>query len=407
MAMEFLTAVTAKEAHRLVVETPVQYRTERVLIDRAVGRVTAEDVVSREAIPAFPRSLVDGYAVISKDIQGARETTPAFLKLSGEIRIGEKAHISVREGNCVQVSTGSMVPEGADGVVMQEYVRVMDGEIEVTRPVHRGENVVYEGEDISEGSIVVPRGRRIGPFDAGAFAAIGSTEIQVFARPRVALLSSGDEIVPVEGDVPLGKVRDINRYTVTALLETAGADVEFAGHARDSVEDITGRLSAAGGHDLILISGGSSKGERDYITASVLALDGEVVFHGINVRPGKPSIFGRLFGKPFFGLPGHPVSCAMVTIRFVLPLVKRMAGEEHLPFATWNAVLTVNVPSSYGVEEYVRVRLEKDGDTYMATPVFAKSSVISSLSGAHGYIVVPEGVEGLEKGEPVEVRPFG
>ena len=320
MAMEFLKAVTAKEAHRVIAAAPVETGTETVGINEAPGRVAAGDIASGEAIPAFPRSLVDGYAVNAKDTQGAKETSPSLLRLSGEVRIGEEAAVSVDEGSCVFVSTGSMVPEGADGVVMQEYVRAMDGELEITRPVHGGENIVYTGEDIAAGTVVVTGGKRITPFDAGVLAAIGASTIRVFKRPRIALLSSGDEIVPVDEDPPFGKVRDINRYTLTHLLGHAGADVDFAGLARDDIEDITQKLAATGGHDLTLISGGSSKGERDYITDSIEKLGGEIIFHGINVKPGKPTIFGRLFGKPIFGLPGHPVSCAMVTVRFVLPM---------------------------------------------------------------------------------------
>ncbi len=239
MTMEFLKAVTAKEAHGVIAAFPAEIGTETAGIDRAPGRVAAGDIAAGEAVPAFSRSLVDGYAVNAKDTQGAKETSPSFLKLSGEVRIGEEAKVSVREGSCVLVSTGSMVPEGADGVVMQEYVRAMDGEVEITRPVHRGENIVYAGEDVAAGTVVVPRGKRITPFDAGVLAAVGASTFIVFKRPRVALLSSGDEIVPVDESPPFGKVRDINRYTLTHLLGHAGADVDFAGLARDDIGDIT------------------------------------------------------------------------------------------------------------------------------------------------------------------------
>ena len=404
--MEFLKAVTAKEALGIIESFPLEARTEEVSIDNACGRVVAEDVVSHEAIPSFSRSLVDGYAVIAKDTQGARETSPSFLKFSGEVRIGEEAAVNVSEGSCVLVSTGSMVPEGADGIVMQEYVRAMEGEVEVTRPIHKGENIIYTGEDVEPGAVVVPRGRRLGPFDIGVLAAIGAVSVVVRPRPRVALFSSGDEIVPVDEKPASGRIRDINRYTVTELFKRAGADVTFCGIARDSVEDISQKLSAAREYDLIAISGGSSKGERDCITDSIEKLDGKILFHGINVKPGKPTIFGRLFGKPVFGLPGHPVSCAMVTARFVLPLVRRMVHESAGPPVVCAGTLSTNVPSAYGVEEYVRVKLERSGDGFIVRPIFAKSSVISSLSGAHGYIVVTEEAEGFEQGERVEVNLF-
>ncbi len=406
MSSEFLTSVTVREAFARIEAISFDRADESVELASAPGRVAAEDMISPEAIPGFARSLVDGYAVIVKDVQGARETNPAFLKMSGEVRIGEPAGITVREGNAVRVSTGSMVPDGADGVVMQEYVREMRGEVEITRPVSRNENIVYPGEDISENSVIVRKGKRISSFDAGVLAAIGKGRVPVFKKPRVALLSSGDEIVPVDEKPPFGKVRDINRHTVGSLVRASGSDVHFAGLARDTIEDITEKLSAAAGYDLILISGGSSKGERDHITDSIVELGGEILFHGINIKPGKPTIFGRLFGKPVFGLPGHPVSCAMVTVRFVVPLLKNMAGEDPGPSLVPTGMLTTNVPSSYGIEEYVRVKVAGQGDALLVEPIFAKSSVISSLSAAHGYIIVPEGVEGLERDERVEVYPL-
>ena len=359
MASEFLTSVTVREAFAKIGSIMFDPRDEIIDLDSAVGRIIAEDILSPEEIPAFARSLVDGYAVFSKDVQGARETNPAFLKMSGEVRIGEPAGIGVKEGSCVRVSTGSMVPEGADGVVMQEYVRVMDDEVEITRPVYRGENIVYAGEDVSVGSVVVKKGKKITPFDSGVLAAIGSNSMRVFKKPRVALLSSGDEIVAVDENPPFGKIRDINRHTVGSLVRSSGSHVDFAGLARDTIDDISEKLSAVSGYDLILISGGSSKGERDHITDSIQELGGEIIFHGINIRPGKPTIFGRLFGKPIFGLPGHPVSCAMVTVRFVVPLLKRMAGEKSEYSMVSTGRLTTNVPSSYGIEEYVRVRVVK------------------------------------------------
>ncbi|MHB8109567.1 MAG: molybdopterin molybdotransferase MoeA [Syntrophorhabdaceae bacterium] len=406
MAKEFLTSVTVGEALALIGKNTYSVGTEKVPLDAASGRIAAEDVFSHEAIPAFPRSLVDGYAVTAKDTQGARETSPAFLKLSGEIRIGEVATLSVADGSCIRLSTGSMVPQGADSVVMQEYVRVMDGEVEITRPVHRGENVVYAGEDIAEGTIIIKRGTRIGPFNSGALAAVGSANVTVFARPRIALLSSGDEIVGVEEKPPFGMVRDINRYTVGALVKSAGAESDFAGIARDTIEDITSKLNAASAYDVILISGGSSKGERDHIIDSIEAQGGVIIFHGVNVKPGKPIIFGTIFGKPVFGLPGHPVSCAMATVRFVLPLIKLMTHDRSLPAALLTGRLLNNVPSSYGIEEYVRVKVSEESGECLVTPIFAKSAVISSLSEADGYIIVPEGAEGFEKNEYVKVHRF-
>jgi molybdopterin molybdotransferase len=404
--MEFLKSITAKEACQIIQTFPINLKTETIEIDDAQGRVLAEDIIAGDTIPPFARSLVDGYAVKAKDVQGAKETSPAFLNLKGEVRIGEESLITVSAGDCVYVSTGSMVPEGSDAVVMQEQARRVPDAVEITKAVFQSENICYAGEDIQKGATALQKGKRITPLDAGVFAALGVTSIPVYRQPKIALISSGDEIVGIDETPPLGKVRDINRYTVSALLEKEGALVTFLGLAKDSISDITEKLVPAQDYDMILISGGSSKGERDFITVSIEKLGGEIVFHGINIKPGKPTIFGKLFGKPIFGLPGHPSSCAMVTVRFVLPLVRHLqGGTEHEEKIT-EGVLTANVPSSYGIEEYPRVTLKKTNEGYRVRPVFSKSALISSLAQADGYIIVPEGTEGLEKGETVEVHFF-
>ena len=402
--MEFLRAVTAKEAKGVIEIFPMELKTEMVEIDGAQGRVLGQDIVSREAIPPFARSLVDGYAAKAKDTQGAKETSPAFLNLKGEVKIGERALTAVSEGNSVYVSTGSMLPEGSDAVVMQEHTRRMSDAVEITRAVFQGENICYEGEDIQIGKTTLQKGKRITPLDMGILAALGVSRVSVYRKPEIALISSGDEIVGIDETPPFGKVRDINRYTVSGLLKKEGAQVTFLGRARDDIREITEKLESARNYDMILISGGSSKGERDFITASIEKLGGLIIFHGINIKPGKPTIFGKLFGKPVFGLPGHPGSCVMVTVRFVLTLVRRLQGEIFHTEKTVSGTLTTNVPSSYGIEEYTRVTLEKTDESCLVTPIFSKSAVISPLAYADGYIIVPEGTEGLEKGETVEVH---
>jgi molybdopterin molybdotransferase len=282
----------------------------------------------------------------------------------------------------------------------------MPGAVEITRAVYQGENICHEGEDIQKGKIVLRKGKSITSFDMGILAALGVSKVPVYKRSEVAVISSGDEIVGIEETPPFGKVRDINRYTVSGLLKKEGVHVTFLGHAKDSVQQITEKLELAKDYDIILISGGSSKGERDFVTASIEKLGGEIIFHGINIKPGKPTIYGKLFGKPIFGLPGHPGSCVMVTMRFVLPLVRRLQGKMIYGERTVGGILTTNVPSSYGIEEYVRVTLEKTDESRLVTPIFSKSAVISSLAQADGYIIVPEGTEGLEKGEAVEVYFF-
>jgi len=256
---------------------------------------------------------------------------------------------------------------------------------------------------------VLEKGRTLSPFDVGVLAALGVTRIPVWQQPLVGLISSGNEIIPVDGVLEEGKVRDINTHTVSGLIKRQGCLVRFAGIARDTVEDIISRLSALKECDALLLSGGSSKGQSDFMTTAIEGLGGKVLFHGLNIKPGKPTIFATLWGKPVFGLPGHPVSCAMVVLRFVQPILARLKGERHPGLLrTMAGRLTTNIPSAYGIEEYVRVTVErKEGLTPLVTPIFAKSSIISTLSKADGYVVIPEGNEGMETGAEVEVLPLG
>ena len=406
--MEFLTAVTPGEALGIIKSFPLPKRKRlRVRIDEALGRVLAEEVVASDDIPPFARSLVDGFAVRVKDIYGARETTPALLVAKGEVRVGQQTTLKVGPGEAIYVATGAMLPEEADGVVMQEQTRQTAHDLEVTKTVHKGENICFQGEDIKRGTRVLVPGKRISAFDTGVLAALGIDEVTVYALPEIALISSGDEIVPIDVIPPLGKVRDINRYTVSNLLVSAGCSVHFIGIAADRLDDISAKLQEARDFDVIILSGGSSKGESDFVTAALETLGGKLLFHGINVRPGKPTIFGRLWDKPVFGLPGHPVSCSLIVLRFVLPMLTALKGETDPRQQTVRGRLGANVPSSYGIEEYVRVKLAFVEGDWVVAPLYAKSSVISMLAKADGYIIVPEGSEGLEAGEEVEVYTFG
>ncbi len=408
--MEFLTSITPAEALSLIASVPTGLlREELVSLEKAAGRALAAEIAAGEDVPPFPRSLVDGYAVKAKDSYGAREGTPAFLRVVGEVSVGEAAEKQVGDGEAVYVATGAMMPEGADGVVMIEHSRQVDGAVEITHAVRRGENVCFKGEDVRNGQVILEKGRTISSFDAGVLAALGIVSVPVYERPLVGLISSGNEIVPVDAALEAGKVRDINGHTISNLLKKQGCRVRFGGIAKDTIDDISAKLLALRDCDALLLSGGSSKGQSDFVTAALERLGGKVLFHGISIKPGKPTIFGLLGEKPVFGLPGHPVSCAMVVLRFVRPLLARLKGEVFAPaLRSLYGRLTTNVPSSYGIEEYVRVRVERvEGTMPLVTPIFAKSSVISTLSQADGYFVVPAGQEGIEAGVEVEVLPLG
>jgi molybdopterin molybdotransferase len=404
--MEFLKVVSPGEASAIIGSFAAGPVVETIGIDDILHRILAVDIVSPEDIPPFPRSLVDGFALKVKDIQGAKETNPSFLYIQGEIKIGEPTRVELEDGKCIYLTTGAMIPEGADGVVMQEFVRAAGDAVEVTKTLHRGENICFQGEDIAKGKIVLQRGRRISALDVGVLSVIGIADVPVYKRPAAGIISTGDEIVSVEETPPFGKIRDINGHTIANILKNNGASCIFFGIGQDTVDSIAGKLQSARECDLIILSGGSSKGQRDCIADAIVRLGGEILFHGINIKPGKPTIFGRLWGRPVFGLPGHPNSCAMVTMRFVLPLLRRLKGEEGYREKRMPGILGTNIPSTSGVEEYVKVTVrEIDGDRYVS-PIFSKSPVISSFVDASGYIIVPEGRDGYEKDEKVEVVLF-
>jgi molybdopterin molybdotransferase len=406
---EFLHLIAPQKALRVIRDFPVLPAAEEIVTGDALGRVLARDVLSTESIPPFPRSLVDGFAVKASDTYGAKETNPVFLAITGEVRIGDGTDITIEPGQAVTVSTGSMVPHGAEAAVMQEYTHRTGNSLEVKRSVRKGENIIGRGEDIKEAAKVLHRGEKISLFSLGVLAALGVSRVSVFKRPDVAVISSGDEIVALDRQPRFGQIRDINRYTLSGLLAEEGADTVFLGITKDETEDICRLLVSARHSDMILISGGSSKGERDLVVAAVEQLGGRILFHGIKTRPGKPTIFGELWGKPLFGLPGHPVSCIMVALRFVTPLLRIMQGTPPGdPGLTVRGILTTNIPSTPGMEECVPVACTK-GKTGLlqVVPLFTKSSAISPLARASGYVVVPEDREGLEKHEEVEVHAIG
>lgn len=406
--MEFLTAITPNEALSIIASFPLAERlTNEVALEDAAGRVLASDIIAAEDIPPFSRSLVDGYAVKARDTYGARESTPALLVPAGEVRVGEATAKRVGDGEAVYVATGAMLPGDADGVVMQEHTRRAAEDLEVTRSLRRGENICFAGEDVRTGQVVLERGKELAPFDIGILAALGVVRVPVHPLPEIGLISSGDEVVPAHEAPPPGKIRDINTHAISNLLKGKGCRVFFAGIAPDTLDSVRDRLSACRECDMILLSGGSSKGRMDFVTSAIESFGGTILFHGLNIKPGKPTIFASLWGKPVFGLPGHPVSCAMVFLRFALPLVERLRGRTRRGGSgIVRGRLSTNVPSAYGIEEYVRATVEKGEDSLIVKPIFAKSSVISTLSRADGYFVVPEGKEGFEAGEEVEVFPF-
>ena len=408
----FFQVVTPEEAKTILLEVrPVA--TETIETVRARGRVLSEDLYSQVDLPHFHRAAMDGYAVRAKDTFGASATLPAYLKLVGTVEMGKEATQSVASGETVRISTGGMLPPECDAVVMVEYTEEVGNQtVEIQRGVSPWQNVIQIGDDIKKGEQVFRRGRRLRAHDLGALTGIGIASLEVFQQPRVALISTGDEIVDVRTEPAPGQVRNINQHSLAGLIEEWGAELRdwgVVGDRRDALEQ--NMKEALDWADLLLLSGGSSVGARDITLEAILSMpNARILFHGISVSPGKPTIFANACGKPILGLPGYPVSALVIFDLFAVPLLRRLSGE-YLEAAsstrkTIRAILKVNIASQPGREDYVRVSLQTAGGRLYAVPLPSKSGAIFTLVKADGMIRIDLNQEGIEKGEEVEVMLF-
>ena len=377
--------------------------TETVGLTEAAGRILAFDIFSKENIPPYRRSIMDGYAVRSKDLGAAGDMIPTMLKVTGEVIMGtDSPDLSVETGCCVYVPTGGEVPAGADAVVMVEYCEPFgDSMLAVSRSASPGENVVQEGEDVSEGDILLCKGRKLRPQDIGVLAAVGVAEVPVFVPWRVTVISTGDELVSPEEIPGPGQIRDINSYTISARSETEGFTVIRTLAVKDDSEAIEAALEAAKtDSDLAVISGGSSQGRKD-MTAALIdkVADKGVLTHGIAAKPGKPTITGydEASRTLFLGLPGHPAAALMVYEQLLISLWRGMTGRRDQRSA--KARITANTPSAPGRMTFQLVKLNGEE----AEPVFARSGMISPMSAADGYFVTEENSEGVKAGDTVRV----
>lgn len=394
-----LHVVSKEDAVACVLRHTREMRTETVKVPllRASGRTLACDLQAAEDVPAFDRTTVDGYAVHAADTFGAGAAIPAQLTVVGSVAMGEEPQFSLHAGECAAISTGGMLPQGADAAVMVEHTDNDHGLCLVYRSVAPGENVTRRGDDIAAGSTVLRAGTRIGAPQIGVLSALGVYEVPVFRRPVIAVISTGDELV--QKDPAAGQVRDVNGYLLSALIERAGGEALFYGAVADERQRIADALKdCLEKADAVLISGGSSAGTRD-MTVGILDELGEVFFHGIAMKPGKPTIFGTAQGKPVFGLPGHPLAAYFV-FRLIVAEYLRAMLQTPADKPLRAAVLSTNVPSNHGREEYLCVRVNERNE---AVPLHTKSGVISVLSCADGFIRIPRDTEGLEKGANVEI----
>lgn len=468
MQGEFLDTSSLKDAISII-DTHVRHglSKEAIPLIDTLGRVTAADLVSPEDLPEFPRSTVDGYAVKAEDTFGASEGTPIYLEVLGEVMMGKaevfdteglsasglSSRIRITDYSAIRIPTGGMLPEGADAVVMVEYTQQVEKDrwqhkgkpdadtgndaekdnpdlrmkhtsrmIEISRAVSPGEHVIQAGEDIRSGDLLFRRGHLIRPQDIGVLAGIGITEVGVYRRPRISIISTGPEICPIDQRPKEAQVRDINAYTMSALVEESGGDAVMMGICPDDLDRLKALVrEALNRSDCVLISGGSSVGTRDFTYQAISDLGPPgVLIHGLSIRPGKPTIIGLSGEKPIIGLPGHPASAMVVARAIVCPLIWRLAGlsSSVLEMRIRSSAKTVlarlarNVPSQAGKEDFVRIALaleedDKNGDSaLMAYPIFGKSGLISTLIKAHGILRIPTDSEGAYKDDMVHIELF-
>ncbi|MGH4139751.1 molybdopterin molybdotransferase MoeA [Clostridium sp.] len=404
--MELFNVVSVKEAKEII-DSSFTYALgcEKINILQSASRISFSDIKAECNIPEFKRSTVDGYAVNSRDVNGASEAMPAMLFLKGEVLMGKVPPSDIALGECMYVPTGGMLPGSADSVVMIEYSHGMDEDtILIYSPAAMGDNVIQVGEDINAGDIVIKKGDKLRPYEIGVLASIGISEVTVYKRPRVAIISTGDEVVPCEEKPSIGQVRDINTNLIWSLLLEDGMQPVSYGIIKDEYNDLKNTVDRAFNEcDMVLISGGSSVGKKDQTLKVISSYDdGEVLVHGIAVKPGKPTIIGKHGEKIIFGLPGHPLACSIVYKVLVKEYLYGLTSQSEKIYGT-DAVISINYHSAKGREEYLPVELETIENMVVAKPVFGKSGLISVFSKAWGYVVIDKNVEGLKEGQIVQV----
>lgn len=403
--LDVITAQKAKEILECHFFDAFKNEITQIDISDCDGHILAEDIVANENLPAFNRSTVDGYAVIASDTFGCSESLPAMLKFAGKVNMGEHCNITLEKGQCVYVPTGGEVPDGADSMVMIEYVEdYNDGFRYIEKPTAPGQNMIFKCDEASIGDVMIEKGKQITPKLIGVMASLGYSKVKVYKKPLIGIISTGDELVPISENPDIGQIRDVNSYTLASLIRECGAEAKPYGIIKDDYDILKATVEKASSEcDMLLISGGSSVGEKDSTAKILEEVSGsELLFHGLAVKPGKPTICADFNGKALFGLPGHPLASFFIFSVFVKPLLLNMAATDNL-IKTAKATLASTIPSNHGREEIMPVKLTENGE---AVPVYNKSGLISVLSDADGYIIIPRDCEGLLKEQTVEVILF-
>lgn len=407
MNLDFYHVVTIEKTQEILSALAMsqEKRRETVRIDQSLGRFSANDLFARFDLPKFNRSTVDGYAIMAKDVSGSSESIPSIVEIVGEVQMGEHTHLYVAPSQAVYVPTGGMIPEGANAVVMIEYVEKLDeSTLLVYNPVTVGENISFIGDDLVEGDLIIHKGTCISPYDIGLLVGMGIKSIDVYEKLRVSIISTGDEIIDLDKEASIGQVYDMNGYAVEALVRESGGIVVHKAIIQDDFD----LLKACMDHclsqsDFIIMSGGSSVGMRDYTKELIESFDeSKIWIHGLAIKPGKPSILGTIGKKVVFGLPGHPVSALIVFEQLVGYYMESYYAITRDKY-TVSARLTNNVHGSPGRDTFQMVRLEKVDTQWYAQPIHAKSGMMSLLAHSSGYFKISMNKEGCQKDELIEV----
>ena len=377
--------------------------TELVSLTAAMGRVLAEDIAATEYVPDFDRSTVDGFAVRARDTFGCTDAIPAILPLQGEVLMGEGAEFDLNPEACVAVPTGGALPRGADSVVMVEYTEDYgDGTIGISKSAAPGQNLIFRGDDVFPGKVILHKGRVLSSQDIGALAAIGRVQVPVVKKLTVGVISTGDELVPPEIAPGPGQVRDVNSPMLEAMLSAFGVNVVNYGIVIDNEALLSEKVTQAAAQcDAVLLSGGSSVGVKD-AACRIIESMGTLLLHGIAIKPGKPTIIGKAGPKPLVGLPGHPVAAYFVTKLFILPLLGRLMGRVQESYTT-TAKVTESISANHGRAQYHCCRLERKNGELYAYPIRGKSGLITTLAGSSGYFCIDRDCEGLPKYAEIQV----
>lgn len=412
MGKEFLKLTSVNDLIGIIenkIEPSLLDSVERSPLLDTTNRILAEKIKAEEDLPPYSRSAVDGYAVMAEDTFGASPENPAYLKVVGEIEIGEQPEQSLNPGTAIYIPTGAELPAEADSCLMIEDTEEFGSQIEVMNSVSAGENIIKKGDDIKEGQLLLDRGTRMSSAEVGALAGLGHSQINVFTMPEIAIISSGDELVPPEEKREGSSIYDINSYLLGSLFKEWGLKPSLKGIVTDNKTELKARIEASLDADLIVISGGSSVGVKDYTIEVINSIAEPGVFlHGLAVKPGKPTILGLLNGTPIIGLPGNPSSAWVVAAIVIPAIINRMRGLPIEPGAEFfknsiTAELLEPISSTPGRQEYFPVKL--DGNR-KASPLYGKSNLITTLVDSDGLIVIPPGSEGLAQGRQVQVVPY-